>query len=181
MNTALIIAAVVLAIAVGCGAIAWTVARRHRTGSLRKHFGPEYDAALQRFGTRYQAEKELATRLDERTGVPVRHLRPEEKEQFAARWHEIQAHFVEDPVTAVRDADSLISETMRVRGYPTGAFEVRDENVLVDYPRLVRNYREAHRIAISTREGEASLEDLRRAIVYYRALFEELLEEQGVH
>jgi hypothetical protein len=181
MNTALIIAAVVLAIAVGCGAIAWTVARRNRSAWLQKHFGPEYDAALRRFGNRYQAEKELAARLDERMGVPVRQLLPEEKELFAARWHEIQAHFVEDPVIAVREADSLISETMRVRGYPTGAFEVRDENVLVDYPRLARNYREAHRIAMSTREGAASLEDLRRAMVYYRALFEELLEAQGVH
>lgn len=180
MTTALIIAAIVLAIAVASGVITWTVARRNCSSWLRRHFGPEYDTAVQQFGEPWKAETELAARREHLMGVPVRPLYPEEKELFAARWHEVQERFVQDPVGSIRDADALINEAMRVRGYPTGAFEVREENISVDFPRMARNYREAHRIAESSRGGTVSLDELRRAMVYYRALFEEILETQGV-
>lgn len=159
---------------------AWTIARRDRRRWLRRHFGPEYDAAVQTHSTRTSADEELARRADRMQGVPIRPLRPEEKEIFASRWHDLQARFVDDPPGAVQDADVLVCEAMRTRGYPAGDFEVRAGNLSVDHPGIVQNYRAGHEIA--TRSGVAApgIEDLRRALFYYRAVYEELVELQGV-
>ena len=76
------------------------------------------------------------------------------------------------------EADRLVAEVMSLRGYPDadGDVERRVEYVSVDHPRLIENYRAAADIARRNSRDEATTEELRRAIVYYRALFEDLLE-----
>ena len=90
-----------------------------------------------------------------------------------------QEMFVDDPRRSVAEGDRLIGEVMGTRGYPVGDFDQRSADVSVDHPMVVENYRIAHEIALRDRRGEASTEDLRKALVHYRALFEELLESRA--
>jgi len=83
---------------------------------------------------------------------------------------------VDDPTAAIKEADRLVADLMRTRGYPTGDFEQRAADISVDHPAVVENYRAARDIAIANERGEASTEDLRKAMVHYRALFADLLE-----
>ena len=89
----------------------------------------------------------------------------------------MQARFVDDPSTAVHDADALVGRVMETRGYPVGDFEQRAADVSVDYPTVVEHYRAAHAIALRHAQSQVSTEELRQALVAYRALFAELLEE----
>ena len=65
---------------------------------------------------------------------------------------------------------------MAARGYPVGDFEQRVADVSVDHADVVMNYRAAREIALQHAEGKATTEDLRQAMVHYRALFRDLLE-----
>jgi len=64
---------------------------------------------------------------------------------------------------------------MRERGYPMDDFERQAEVISVDHPTVVEDYRAGHSAFAAHDRGEASTEDLRQAMVHYRALFEELL------
>jgi hypothetical protein len=77
-------------------------------------------------------------------------------------------------------ADSLIRDVIETRGYPIGEFDQSAADLSVDYPLSVENYRAAHEIAMLHSEGKASTEDLRQAMVHYRLLFQELLEEPKI-
>jgi hypothetical protein len=168
-------------IIVACiGLMAWSVARRKRRPELRKRFGPEYEYALQHHLDRRSAEANLKQRLNRMQGVPIRAFRPEEKEELASRWHDLQARFVDDPQGAIREAEALIGEALQARGYPPGSFETQAQNLSVDHPDCVRRYREAHEIANREPPAPAQFEDLRTAFFAYRAVFEELLDLQRV-
>ncbi len=67
---------------------------------------------------------------------------------------------------------------MQKRGYPVGDFERRAADISVDHPNVVENYRVAQAIAMRAERGGADTEELRKAVVHYRALFAELLEVQ---
>jgi hypothetical protein len=69
----------------------------------------------------------------------------------------------------VRDADALVCRLMETRGYPMADFDRRAEDVSVNHPHVVQNYRAAHNIALADAAGKASTEDLLRAVVCYRA------------
>ncbi len=179
MDTGVIIAivvAVVVLVAI-VGAVAAIGARRRRTKQLRERFGPEYDRALERHGGRKQAETELAGREERREGLDIRPLEPEQRERFAEQWLAVQGRFVDEPREAVRESDRLVKEVMRERGYPVDDFDQRADDVSVDHPHVVENFRSAGQIAERNEHGEASTEDMRQATVHYRALFEELLEK----
>jgi hypothetical protein len=181
MVSASIICAIVLIIVFACAVAAWSIARRNRSRSLREHFGPEYDEALRHYGSRRAAEAALARRRTRMEGAPIRHFRPEEQEIMAGRWHDIQARFVDNPQRAIQDADALVTEAMRTRGYPVEGFPAQADDLSVNYPRVVHNYRAAHEIAMRQGRSAARLEDLRRALIYYRAVVEELSELKSVH
>ena len=83
---------------------------------------------------------------------------------------------MDEPSKAVGEADGLIKEVMQTRGYPMEEFDQRAADVSVDHPKVVTNYRAGREIAARNKSGEATTEDLRRAIVLYRSLFEELME-----
>jgi hypothetical protein len=173
----IVIAVVVVAIA----AVAVAGARRQQERRrLRDTFGPEYDRAVETRGSRRDAEKELAGRYERRRELDIRVLSIEQRQGYAQEWHDVQARFVDTPTDAVRDADTLLSRVMRDRGYPVADFEQRASDVSVDHPRVVDNYRTAHAISQRSATGEASTEDLRQAMVHYRALFEDMLTESGV-
>jgi len=176
MNTTLLI--VVIAIIVAAAVIAFILLRKRRTAKLRSRFGPEYDRAVTDYGSQSRAEKALSHRTERAEHYNIRALTADEQRKFADDWRATQARFVDDPPLAIREADHLVSEVMRVRGYPMADFDRRAEDLSVDHPNVVRNYRAAHKIAASQQEGRVSTEDLRQAMVYYRDLFDELLEAQ---
>jgi hypothetical protein len=173
-------AAVIVAVVVVLALIAvagWLFARRRRTERLRDRFGPEYDRVVRNTDDPRRAEARLAERARRVEKFPIRPLAPADRDRFSERWRAVQARFVDDPPGAVRDGDALIQEVMKARGYPVGDFEQRAADLSVDHPVVVQSYRAAREIAERNRRREASTEDLRRALVHYRNLFQELIEE----
>jgi len=171
----IVLTAVVVVIAV---ALVWLYVRKRRrtTANLRQAFGPEYDRAVLAHGSERKAESKLADREKRVEKLKIRDLDPMEHERFSKRWASVQSGFVDSPKGAVAEADDLVSSVMEARGYPVADFDHRAEDLSVDHPGVVRNYRAAHMIAMRHDKGEASTEDLRQALVHYRDLFDELLE-----
>jgi hypothetical protein len=168
-----------VALVIAVGIAIWLYVRQRRTATLRQRFGPEYDRALQRSGDRHTTEATLQERQERVEHLRIRSLGSPERDQFAQRWRSAQAQFVDDPPGAITEADRLVGEVMQVRGYPVGDFEQRAADISVDHPDVVANYRKAHQLALKSERGQAETEELRQAMVHYRALFEDLLEPQG--
>src|SRR5437867_4450537 len=160
--------------------VAWLVLDRRKSKLLRSRFGPEYHRAVEEHGDRRQAERDLEGRTKRVEKLPIHPLEPSDRDRFLAAWRNDQARFVDDPAAAVTEADRLVIDLMKARGYPMADFDQRVADISVDHPRVVENYRAARDIARRHREGKASTEDLRKSMVYYRALFEDLLEVHEV-
>lgn len=158
-------------------AIAWMYFRQKRSKKLRTHFGPEYDRLLQDRGSQRRAEAELGQRERRVKRLSIRPLPRDVSTRYAQLWNDQQARFIDEPKAAVVEADNLVEAVMKERGYPVGEFDQRAADISVDHPRLVENYRAAHEISLRERRGLASTEDLRAAMIYYRDLFRELLDE----
>lgn len=99
-----------------------------------------------------------------------------EAARFSQAWNALQVRFIDNPKEVLVQADQLVRELMLTRGYPMGDFERRAADISVDHPAVVENYRAAQMIAARDERGEPDTEELRRAVVHYRALFDELLE-----
>ena len=155
-----------------------TNGQRHRSELLRDKFGPEYTRTVERVGDRREAEAELAARTKRVQELDIHSVSPQEISRFQRAWQDAQARFVDDPSGAVSEADRLITQLIQARGYPMGDFEQRAADISVNYPNVVQNYRSAHEIALRNERGQASTEDLRQAMVYYRDLFKDLLANQ---
>jgi hypothetical protein len=168
---------VVVAVVVVAVAILSSVIRRRRSEILRTGFGPEYDRTVERAGGRSAAEADLRDRQRRHDELELRPLAPLARKGFIEAWRGTQAEFVDDPQTAINDADDLIQSVMRDRGYPVDDFEDRAAIVSVDHPVVVERYRRAHAIAVANADGASDTESLRRAMQDYRALFEELVED----
>lgn len=170
---------VVVALAAAALVIAASVfsARRNRVRSaeLRKRFGPEYERAVDEHGNRRRAERELARRERRVEKIAIRELSDGDRARFAAHWSLIQEQFVDDPRAAVAGAGHLINEVMRTRGYPTDRFEQRAADLSVDHPDVVQHYRAARALSGGNGQRGTSTEELRQAVVHYRALFADLL------
>jgi hypothetical protein len=171
---AIVVAVVVVVVVL---AIVWMIARKRRTEALRQRFGPEYERTVREHGPG-RAETVLSEREKRVDRFQIRELAADEREKFVTEWRLVQSRFVDDPKRAVRDADQLVNQLMQSRGYPMSDFEQRAADISVDHPRVVDNYRAAHVIALRHQKGEASTEDLRNAIIYYRSLFDDLLQTQ---
>lgn len=173
-HPALVIVIVVVAlVAIIVGAYAYS--RQRRTQALRSRFGPEYDRVVGEEHNVRRAEGVLEFREKTRKTLAIRELSRTDQVAFEQRWNGVQSQFVDDPSGAVLQADALVSKVMEVRGYPVTDFEQRADIVSVDHPVVVQNYRTAHEIALRQKQGRASTEDLRKAMVHYRSLFDELL------
>jgi hypothetical protein len=170
------IAVIILLVGVAIAAACWIVIGRRRSQHLRGRFGPEYDHVIQENDNPRRAEKILETREKRVEGLQIRPLLPKERDCFVEAWQKDQSRFVDDPQGAVLEADHLVCEVMEARGYPMSDFEQRAADISVNHPHVVENYRAAANITMRHKRGEATTEDLRQAMVYYRKLFDELLE-----
>jgi hypothetical protein len=179
-SAALIIAAVVIVAILTL--VAWSSARRRRTEGLRhsarlqEQFGSEYDRTLAETGDARSAEAELTARQERVSGFDIRHLADDEGKRFDDEWLVVKASFVDDPSTAVRDADALLGRVMLARGYPVADFEQRSADISVDHSPVLAHYRAAHEIALRDAQGQATTEDLRQAVISSHVLFSELVE-----
>lgn len=174
IGTIIVIVCVLVAVAV----VAWFYLRKRRSTRLRERFGPEYERVLRDKGDARKAEGVLEMRAKQREQLRIVPLSEPVRSDFANRWMQVQSRFVDDPKGAVSQADQLVTEVMHARGYPMADFDRQAELISVDHPVVVQNYRTAHDIALRHSRGQASTEDLRKAMVHYRSLFEELLEEK---
>jgi hypothetical protein len=172
----LVIAAVVLVALILVIVGAFLQRRKGRTLAFRNRFGSEYDLAVVEHGSAREAEAKLADRQNRVGALTIRELGATERERFVSEWHTVQSRFVDCPGTAVTEADNLINALLEARGYPQTSFEQRAADVSVHYPRVMENYRVAHSIAVRPGQAEASTEELRTAMIQYRAIFDDLLQ-----
>ncbi|MGA2570866.1 MAG: hypothetical protein ABSF23_10125 [Terracidiphilus sp.] len=177
-NTQLIVAAVVLVVVVVIAVAAYLQHRKAKTAAFRNRFGSEYDRAVLEHGSSRRAEAKLADRETRVDALRIRELGATERERFVAEWQTVQSRFVDHPKAAVTEADDLIAALLEARGYPKDSFEQRAADVSVTYPRVMENYRVAHAIAVRPGQAEASTEELRTAMIQYRAIFDELVQAQ---
>lgn len=173
---AIVLGIIVLAL-IGAGLV--FVLRKRRTDKLRSRFGPEYARAVEEAGgQRQEAEARLQKREERVERFAIHPLNPADRERYTTAWHRVQTQFVDDPKGAITSADELLRDVMSARGYPVSDFEQRSADLSVDHPVVVQNYRTAHDISVRHARGEAGTEDLRRAMLCYRALFDELVGER---
>jgi hypothetical protein len=174
MNTGLLI--VILIVLIMIVGAAFFVGQRRRTQQLQNRFGPEYRRTVARTGDRRTAEADLAGREERRRDLDIVELEPAIRARYIEAWQATQNKFVDDPATATREADVLITKVMRDRGYPVDDFDRRAEDVSVDHPEVAENYRAAHALTQANQQGLTNTDDLRQAFVHYRSLFAELLD-----
>ena len=165
------IAAVVLLL----GLAAWVYMSRRRRVNLRERFGPEYERTVQAVGPA-RADAVLGERAQRVSRFNLHKLTQDQADAFAREWRRIQSRFVDDPADAVAEADQLVTQVMTARGYPLEDFDQRADDLSVDHPVVVQNYRTARTLALRRQRGEAGTEEMRQAVVNYRALVDELLE-----
>jgi hypothetical protein len=176
ITTTDIVIAIVAIVTLVVLAIIVNAFNRRRTQKLRAQFGPEYDRTVALAGGhRSKAEARLAERSERVHKLNIRSLNSVERDSYIAEWGRVQAHFVDAPTVAVVEADKLIGDLMAQCGYPVGNFEQRAADVSVDHPIVTQNYRAAHDIALRQSSGRATTEELRQAMIHYRALFGELV------
>jgi hypothetical protein len=154
----------------------WLMLRQRQSKSLEQRFGPEYERTVEELGSRPKAEAELMSRQKRVEKLDIVPLPPSEAANFAQAWRTLQGRFVDNPKGVLEEADDLVQELMRKRGYPVSDFEGRAADISVDHPAVVEHYRAAQAIALRNHRGEADTEEMRQAVVHYRALFDDLLE-----
>ena len=173
LNTTTLVAIVAVAVIL-IVAIGWIAYGANQSKRLKQRFGPEYDAVVGRIG-KAKAEAELKRREKRVRSFEIVPLASADAARFSQAWTRIQGSFVDDPKGVLIEADRLVRELLAKRGYPVADFELRAADISVDHPIVVNNYRAAQRIVSLDQRGEATTEDLRKAVVHFRALFDELL------
>jgi FtsZ-interacting cell division protein ZipA len=179
--TLIIVIVVAVVVVVVLAIVGYQMAQKRRTTQLREQYGPEYDRAVDQADSQHEAESELRGRSKRHEQLELRSLDSSEREDFERRWSDVQAQFVDDPSTAVRNADQLVVEVMSARGYPVEDFDQRAEDVSVRHPEVTQRYREARRIAQANKDGTVDTEDLRQAVTSYRSLVLALLADDEDH
>lgn len=183
MDTTILIVIIVAAVIIVALIIAMAARSRRKKKHLRSRFGSEYDRTVDRKGSKRKAVKDLHHREQEHEKLHLRELSPAERDRYRDEWQGLQASFVDRPASALADADRLVTALMRDRGYPVDDFDQQADLVSVDHPQVVSHYRAAHAIHDRSHREDVSTEDQRKAVVHYRALFDELMvpDERGDH
>jgi len=171
----IVVIVVVIIVLLAIGFAVWQASRRR---ALRQRFGPEYDRVVSEQDSRSAAERELRERERRHAELDLKPLSEESRASYAASWEEIQAQFVDAPNDAVSAADHLVTRLIAERGYPTDNDEEKLATLSVEHARTLEHYRDAHEINLRNEKGEASTEELRQAVVHYRALFADLLGQR---
>jgi hypothetical protein len=173
-NATLIILAILIVAVIAI--IGTMLYRQRQSDHLKRRFGPEYGRAVSHLGSRVKAESELKAREARVERLRIVPLPPAEAARFAQEWKTLQGRFVDNPKGVLTEADQLVRELMLKRGYPMGDFARRAADISVDHPMVVEHYRAAQAIALRDQRGQADTEELRKGVIHYRALFEDLLE-----
>ena len=151
----------------------WNSVKKRRVRELQHRFGPEYDAARERYGN--ATDTKLKERIDRVQNLNLRSLTREQIERLEVSWRGAQKRFIDDPALAVAEADRLVMDILEARGYPAADFDRRVANMSVDSPRAAQEYRIAHEIAKKSKVGQSTTEEMRESMVHFRAVFQELL------
>ena len=175
MNTATILLVVLVLLVLA--AAAFFVVQSRKRKALQERFGPEYDRAVEDSDGKRDAERELRERAERRDALDIKPLEPAARDGYAEQWRATQERFVDAPDAAVTEADRLVARVMQQRGYPVGDFDQMARDVSVDHSQVVHEYRAAHEISERNDREQATTEELRQAMVHYRALFSDLLED----
>jgi len=170
-----LVVAIIVAVLIVVAAAGFLLSGQARSQRLRRQFGPEYDRTVERTGDRKAAERELLDRKQQHQELDIRPLDPEVRERYRQQWTTVQEQFVDTPEAAVEHADQLVTSAMSERGYPTKNFDQQAALLSVEHGRTLDHYHRAHTISVRAADKEATTEDLRQAMVHYRALFEDLL------
>jgi hypothetical protein len=169
----LVLIVIVVGIVVALGF--WFIQKSRRRTELKGRFGQEYDRTIETAETRGAGEQQLVEREKRVELFQLKELEPRQTQRFGDEWRNTQGRFVDDPAGAITEADTLVQEVMAARGYPITNFEQQAEDISVDHPGVLSNYRAAHAIARENALVPSSTENLRQAMIHYRALFDELL------
>jgi len=181
LSTTELVLVIGLAVVLVACIAAFLAYRKRRTERLRSQFGgAEYARAVQKGGNRRHGEARLEERAQRVEAFHIRPLAAADRTRFIESWRGVQARFVDGPAGAVTEADRLLGDVMSTRGYPVTNFEQTAADISVDHPLVLQNYRAAHEIALRQTAGQASTEELRQAMVHYRTLFEELVNDPQV-
>lgn len=140
-----------------------------RRSRMRRQFGPEYDRLAKEVGPR-KADAELTARQRRVEALGIRPLSAQQQARYSSDWAVVQEQFVDTPAEAVTTADTLIWSVMRDRGYPADDRTASLEALSVYHAQPLDGYRRTQEIPAAS----ASTEQLREAMIRYRALFEEL-------
>jgi len=170
-GTTAIVVVVVIIVIVALAALAMTARRRR----LRQQFGPEYDLAVSEQNSKLRAEAALVDRQRRVRKLDIKPLSDEARARYSADWVLIQEQFVDSPQSAVSDAYALVTTVMTDRGYPTEDDEQVMADLSVEHAETVSHFRAARAITMNSAAGDAATEDLRQALIHYRALFSDLL------
>jgi len=177
MTSTVVVVLVLIVVVLLAGALilAQRASRRRR---LRERFGPEYDRMMADRENTKEVEQELAEREKRHRELPIRALSADARDRYAGEWLAVQERFVDAPTESVGEAHRLVTALMGDRGYPTENFDQQVADLSVEHAHTLDQYREAHVISDKAAGGTATTEELRRAMVHYRSLFEELLGDQ---
>ena len=181
MNANIYIIIIVVLVLVVLGLLlALIFSRRQRSKRYTAKYGADYDHTVKTMGSQTKAQTEMDQRQKHVDSLDIRSLSLPEREKYLAEWKAVQTKFIDQPGPATVEADHLIMEVMQSRNYPVADFEQRAADISINYPDLVSNYRLARAIAIKNEQHKADTEELRQALVHYRALFNELLVTEEV-
>lgn len=175
MDTSMMILVAAVAILTFVG---WLIYDKHRTKRLQQRFGPEYDRTVMGIGDRREAESELERLEHHAQELKSKPINFADRQRFLSRWKRCQSRFVDDPAGAVDEADEVLTDLMRTRGYSTDNAYDRMTEIAAAYPNHAERYRQAGEIVAQNSRAAASTKELRTAFLYYRGLFEELIEEK---
>jgi len=176
---------IILGVVVFAVIVLLAIAARWRSRTnLQQRFGPEYRREVAARGSEREAQRHLRSVAHRRDRLDIRQLDPAARDRYTQRWQSVQTDFVDQPGRALDEADRLVTDVMKDRGYPVGDFNERAELIAADHPEVVEHYRAAHaaRQRQAPRHGEnghgVDTEELRQAFVHYRALFDELVHDR---
>jgi hypothetical protein len=175
MQITVVVVVVVVVLLLAVGAV--YLSRRR---GLRARFGAEYDRVVSEQDGRGAGERELRDRERRHRDLDLHPLDASSRQRYVAAWEEVQVHFIDAPDQAVGKADALVTELIAERGYPADGFDQHVADLSVEHAGPLDQYREAHHIHQANQRGEATTEQLRQALVYYRALFADLLGTEPV-
>ncbi len=177
MDAVFWIVVAIVAVLVLAALAAWSYARTRRRTALEQQFGPEYDRTVSSTGSRRQAERELAQRERAHDELDIQPLSEAARTRYADDWQRAEQRFVDDPELAAREADSIVRSVLDEKGYPDDDFDTRSAAVSVDHPSVVDRYRHGHEMVHGDgAKGDERTENLRKAMVDFRAVFEQLVE-----